>query len=171
MSETPQSVLATWLEAGSPTHLPRIREAIRAVLAEAKPCTHMEGYVERLEAERDALREKLEEKGRVFSENLLMQGEEITRLRADNLSWRLRDQTEQEQEIARLLAERDALRATLTEETQKRLRAESEEQQQRTYARNCGEQLATLRAEVERRKADAALIVQKIQRALDGEKP
>jgi len=107
MSETPQSVLATWLEAGSPTHLPRIREAIRAVLAEAKPCTHMEGYVERLEAERDALREKLEEKGRVFSENLLMQGEEITRLRADNLSLRLRDQTEQEQEIARLLAERD----------------------------------------------------------------
>ena len=68
-------------------------------------------------------------------------------------------------------AERDVLRATLTEETQKRLRAESEDQQQRTYARNCGEQLATLRAEVERRKADAALIVQKIQRALDGEKP
>ena len=53
-------------------------------------------------------------------------------------------------------AERDVLRATLTEETQKRLRAESEEQQQRTYARNCGEQLATLRAEVERRKALAA---------------
>ena len=35
------------------------------------------------EAERDALREKLGEKGRVFSENLLMQGEEITRLRAE----------------------------------------------------------------------------------------
>ena len=34
MSETPQAILATWLEAGSPTHLPRIREAIRAVLEE-----------------------------------------------------------------------------------------------------------------------------------------
>jgi len=33
MSETPQAILATWLEAGNPTHLPRIREAIRAVLA------------------------------------------------------------------------------------------------------------------------------------------
>ena len=39
--------------------------------------------VERVAAERDALREKLGEKGRVFSENLLMQGEEITRLRAE----------------------------------------------------------------------------------------
>jgi len=34
VSETPQAILATWLEAGSPTHLPRIRDAIRAVLAQ-----------------------------------------------------------------------------------------------------------------------------------------
>jgi hypothetical protein len=39
--------------------------------------------VAQAEAERDALLAKLEEKGRVFSENLLMQGEEITRLRAE----------------------------------------------------------------------------------------
>jgi hypothetical protein len=51
-------------------------------------------------------------------------------------------------------AERDTLRATLTEETQKRLRAESEEQQQRTYARHCGERLATLWAEVEEAKRE-----------------
>jgi predicted nucleic acid-binding Zn-ribbon protein len=32
---------------------------LRAVLGEAKPCTHMEGYVEKLEAERDALRDEV----------------------------------------------------------------------------------------------------------------
>ena len=92
-----------------------------------------------VEAERDALREKLEERGRVFSENLLMQGEEITRLRADNLSLRLRDQTEQEQEIARLLAEREALRVELGEmalvlEQQTRTLTREHEQRERAEA-------------------------------------
>ena len=128
------------------------RETVLAALEQAQPCTHMEGYVERLEAERDALQAE---------RNTLRGAIEVWQREAQS-GW----------ESARIAeAERDVLRATLTEETQKRLRAESEDQQQRTYARNCGEQLATLRAEVERRKADAALIVQKIQRALDGEKP
>jgi hypothetical protein len=74
VSETPQAILATWLEAGRPTHLPRIREAIRAVLelVDVQYRVNEElgrdleqtegvarGYMlaaEKAEAERDALR-------------------------------------------------------------------------------------------------------------------
>jgi len=184
------------------------RETVLAALEQAQPCTHMEGYVERLEAERDALQAERNtlrgaievwqreaqsgwESARIAEAERDALDRDFAAFRATALETsnhmhdviRERDALRVDLAQARsgwaaagaLLeatrAERDALRATLTEETQKRLRAESEEQQQRTYARNCGEQLATLRAEVERRKADAALIVQKIQRALDGEKP
>jgi len=71
MSETPQSVLEKWLEAGSPTHLPRIREAIRAVLAQLEQarsdrdeaisqCVSIGRESKKLEAERDALRQRVE---------------------------------------------------------------------------------------------------------------
>jgi chromosome segregation ATPase len=56
------------------------RDALREALM-GKPVILSEW--EKLLAERDEAREKLKEKGRVFSENLLMQGEEITRLRAE----------------------------------------------------------------------------------------
>ena len=61
----------------------RLREWNARLLSQA---TVAEEEARQAQDEADALREKLEEKGRVFSENLLMQGEEITRLRADNLS-------------------------------------------------------------------------------------
>ena len=63
MSETPQAILATWLEAGSPTHLPRIREAIQAVLdlvrVQYEANEEMTRLLKQAEAERDTLTEKL----------------------------------------------------------------------------------------------------------------
>ena len=116
-----------------------VAEVVNLVRVQDEANREMTRLLAEAEAERDTLREKLEEKGRVFSENLLMQGEEITRLRADNLSLRLRDQTEQEQEIARLLAEREALRVELGEmalvlEQQTRTLTREHEQRERAEA-------------------------------------
>ena len=104
MIETPQERVSRWLKNPLVDLADtEIREAIRAVLAQpsvaicreerdkgnggcgacALCCKEQREAKEKAEAERDALREKLGEKGRVFSENLLMQGEEITRLRAE----------------------------------------------------------------------------------------
>ena len=95
MSETPQAILATWLEAGNPTHLPRIREAIRAVLARLSavenagheetcggedPDGHMcacgwlqrksaHGYILSIEAERDTLRAEIARRDHVAHVN------------------------------------------------------------------------------------------------------
>ena len=63
-----------------------VAEVVNLVRVQDEANREMTRLLGEVGAGRDALREKLEEKGRVFSENLLMQGEEITRLRADNLS-------------------------------------------------------------------------------------
>jgi len=86
MSETPQSVLEKWLEAGSPTHLPRIREAIRAVLAEQDRLKAgmdrcdlaQHRHHEALLAERDALRSTVHD----LSVQLEESGKEERALRA-----------------------------------------------------------------------------------------
>jgi len=86
MSETPQAILATWLEAGSPTHLPRIREAIQAVLGENVNLSEELGEVL---FERDALRAEVER---------------LERARLRSADWLT---------IGKLEAERDALRSTV----------------------------------------------------------
>jgi len=110
MSETPQETLEHWVEVvRAPLAPPHIREAIRAVLAEAKPCTHMEGYVERLEAERDALRAEVKRQvqtGVEWAATWASNQAELASLRqrADDCC-RIGEQT-----CAALVAERDALR-------------------------------------------------------------
>jgi len=100
VSETPQAILATWLEAGSPTHLPRIRDAIRAVLelVDVQYRVNEElgrdleqtegvarGYMlaaEKAEAERDALRSTVHD----LSVQLEESGKEERALRAEGLA-------------------------------------------------------------------------------------
>ena len=62
-----------------------VAEVVNLVRVQDEANREMTRLLGEVEAGRDTLREKLEEKGRVFSENLLMQGEEITRLRADHV--------------------------------------------------------------------------------------
>ena len=73
MSETPQAILATWLEAGSPTHLPRIRDAIRAVLdlvrVQYETNEEMTRLLKQAEAERDTLRAEIARRDHVAHVN------------------------------------------------------------------------------------------------------
>ena len=111
------------------------RDALRANCEVAKPCTHMEGYVEKLEAERDALRGErrslLEQLGRKAAERdellaevsrshaaILALTGEVERLRAvlEQISGSgTVDGADARAALSEVLFERDALRATLRE--------------------------------------------------------
>ena len=100
MSETPQAILATWLEAGSPTHLPRIREAIRAVLARLAA---FEAGQKPLEG--DSRSRVLRRLGVADADEGLEKIDRLYMAEAENSGYRAR--------LAQAEAERDALRAEI----------------------------------------------------------